>query len=73
MLRVIQFVKDFNGIKGSRLRLADFFTIQEVEVFVEKFTTDNRTRPIATVGYRGEGVFGTQDEIYDNVRPTGFR
>ena len=73
MLRSIQFVKDFNGVKGSRMRLSDLFTLQEIDVFADKFLTDNKTRPITTVGYRGEGVFGIQDQVYDNIRPTSFR
>ena len=73
MTRSLQFVKDFNGVKGSRLTMMDLFTQTEIEVFKEKFLRNGNTDTIAAVGTRGEGVFGTTDEIYDDANPTSFR
>ena len=73
MTRTLQFCKDFNGLKGSRMILIDFFTVREVEVYSNAFLRDNRTRTIAAVGTHAHGVFGTDDEFYDDVQPTRFR
>ena len=73
MARSLQFIKEFNGTKHSRMKLIDLFTIKEIEVFTNLFLRDNRTRTIAAVGTRGDGVFGTEDELYHNAIPTSFR
>ena len=73
MTRCIQFIKDFNGIVGSRMIMMDFFSQKEIEVYKNAFLRDNRTRTIAAVGYFGSGVFGVEDEIYDGASPKKFR
>lgn len=73
MTRCLQFIKDFNGIIGSRMIMQDFFSIREIEVYRNNFLRDNRTRTIAAVGTHGFGVFGTEDEIYDDAIPTKIR
>ena len=73
MTRTLQFVKEFNGTLGSKLIMMDFFSTREIDVYKNVFLRDNRTRTIAAVGYFGNGVFGTEDEIYDNATPHRFR
>lgn len=73
MARSLQFIKEFNGIKHSRMKLIDLFTPKEVEVFTNSFLRDNQTRTIAAVGTRGDGVFGIEDELYHNATSTSFR
>ena len=73
MTRSIQFVKDFNGRKHSRMMLLDMFTSKEIEVFTSSFLRDNRTRTIAAVGNHGMGVMGINDELYHDATPTRFR
>ena len=73
MTRTLQFIKDFNGILGSRMTMMDFYNQKEIDVYKNAFLRDNRTRTIAAVGYHGCGVFGIQDEIYDDAMPTRFR
>lgn len=73
MTRSLQFVKEYNGLRGSRLILVDFFTPREVEVYRNGFLRDNRTRTIAAVGYSGHGVYGIGDEIYDGLNASRFR
>ena len=73
MTRSLQFIKEYNGLRGSRMILVDFYTPREVEVYRNAFLRDNRTRTIAAVGHGGQGVYGIGDEIYDGLQPSRFR
>ena len=73
MTRSLQFIKEFNGLKHSRMMMIDLFTSKEIEVFTNSFLRDNRTRTIAAVGSRGHGVLGIEDELYHDASPISFR
>ena len=62
MVRTARFVKQFNGYKGTRLTLADFFTVDEILKFKQNYLEMNG-RPIRAVGANAEGSFGDDDEV----------
>ena len=72
MTRTAKFAVDYNGTKGTRLILKDFFDGDEISFYTKKFL-DDENRPIATVGEFGEGVIGPNDEVTTNAEPTRFR
>ena len=64
MTRMAKFLKDYNGAKGTRLVMMDFFTTTEMTTFTTKFLNNSR-RPINSVGDNLRVVFGINDEVYD--------
>ena len=71
MARSCKFIKDYNGAKGSRLVLTDFFAVSEVNTFRRYFL--NQGRPIASVGQTARGCIGILDEINDDPFVNTFR
>lgn len=62
MIRTACFVKQFNGYKGTRMTLADFFTVDEILKFKQNYLEANG-RPIGAVGTNADGSFGDDDEV----------
>ena len=72
MTRTAKFVADYNGTKGTRLILKDFFDSEEINFYTKKFV-DSERKPIAAIGEFGEGIIGPEDEVTDDIVPTRFR
>ena len=72
MTRTAKFAVDYNGTKGTRLILKDFFDSEEISFYTKKFL-DGENKPIGAVGEFGEGVIGPYDEVTTNAEPTRFR
>ena len=72
MVRVAKFLVEYNGAKGSRLIMLDFFTHSELTTFTRNFLGPHR-RPINAVGMSARVVFGIDDEIIHNPVRTGIR
>ena len=71
MARTTRFISDYNGVRGSRMILKDFFRRDEIDIFTRHFLEDNR--PIGLVGEYGEGVAGIADEVTERTTPHRFR
>ena len=66
LVRMATFVKEFNGIKGSRLVLTDFATEKEVCILKRDYlNTANRPNNLLT--NFAMGSYGPGDEVYDDV------
>ena len=72
MLRAAVFCKEFNGHKGTRFVLADFFTNDEVRRFKQQFLEPNG-RPIRSVGDTAYGSYGDEDEVEGNASILFYR
>ena len=66
MIRTAWFVKEFNGYKGTRMTLADFFTSSEILNLKQNYL-DANGRPINSVGSHASGSYGDVDEIEENA------
>ena len=66
MIRTAWFAKEFNGYKGTRLTLADFFTSSEILNFKHNYL-DANGRPINSVGSHASGSYGDVDEVEENA------
>ena len=71
MTRTARFLANYNGLRGSRLILRDFFLREEIDVFTRHFLDGNK--PIASVGDYGDGVIGVGDIITEHVPVHRFR
>ena len=72
MIRTANFVKSFNGYKGSRLVLADFFTVDEILNFKHNYLQENG-HPIRSIGTYAEGSYGDGDVVEGNAYPRQIR
>ena len=66
MIRTAWFVKEFNGYKGTRMTLADFFTSSEILNLKQNYL-DANGRPTSSVGSHASGSYGDVDEIEENA------
>ena len=66
MIRTAWFVKEFNGYKGTRMTLADFFTSSEILNLKQNYL-DANGRPINSVGSHASGSYGDVDEVEENA------
>lgn len=72
MMRTAGFIKEYNGYKGSRLVMADFFTTDEIIRFRQSYLQENG-RPIRSVGQYAVGSYGDEDEVEGNAHAVHFR
>ena len=72
MLRTCRFIKDYNSVKGSRLIMADFFNIEEINLFTKHYLTSSN-RPNTYIGNFARGSFGLLDEISDDPQMESIR
>ena len=72
MIRTASFIKEYNGSKGTRLNLADFFTVDEILNFKHNYLEANG-RPIRAIGAHAEGAYGEADEVEGNASTVYIR